>query len=191
MIASFLIPVLAVGFWENILLHTEWVDSMLAHSHYLSSHHTIQSLLNYYSGLQTGTRVTYILMTVICTGSLFIFFLLKHPFTSQFLFIAGYFCLLAIVPNIVVTDTEHFLLSLPLIVILLRYIAERKKTLLTTAFIILIFFYEGNSSDLLGKNLSGRFEEMGLLGISNLIIIASVLMLVFSTARKSSQIKAS
>jgi hypothetical protein len=153
---------------------------MRAHSGYLSSNHTIQSLMNYYLGLQTGTWFTYFLIALICTGYFFIFFFLnrRNESPSHFLFVTGYFCLLAIVPNIVVTDTEHFLLSLPLIVILLRYVAEKKNLLLIAAFILLIFFYEGNSTDLLGKNLSQRFEEIGLLGINNLIIIASVWMII-------------
>jgi hypothetical protein len=193
MIAAFLIPVVVGGFWNNILLHTEWIDSMRAHSGYLSSNHTIQSLLHYYLGLQTGTWFTYFLIALISMSYFFIFFFLKrgNQFTPQFLFVSGYFCLLAIVPNIVVTDTEHFLLSLPLIMILLRYIAENKNRLLTAEFVILIFFYEGNSTDLLGKNLSGRFEGMGLLGISNLIIITSVLILVFSITKKSLAVKES
>ena len=41
------------------------------------------------------------------------------------------------------------------------------------------------NSDLLGKNISTRFADMGLLGISNLIIIASVLMLCLNRVNNS------
>jgi hypothetical protein len=192
MIISFLLPMLFFGYTHNILLHKEWLLAMREHSSYLSSHHTIQSLLHYYLGLQTGTWFTYFLIALISSGYFFIFFFLKSrtESASQFLFASGYFCLLSIVPNIVITDTEHFLLSLPLIMILLRYIYEKKNHLLTAAFIVLIILYEGNSTDLLGKNISQRFEEMGLLGISNLIIITSILVLTFSVTRKSLPVKA-
>jgi hypothetical protein len=137
--------------------------------------------------LETGKWFTYFLVAAIGVGY-FLFFLLmkdrqaKNKLSEpreQFSFVAGYFCLLAIIPNVVITDTEHFLLSLPLIMILLRYVYEKKNYLLIGAFIVLIFFYEGNSTDLLGKNLAHRFEEMGLLGITNLAIITAVLMLNF------------
>jgi hypothetical protein len=190
-IFSFLIPMLFLGYNQNILLYQGWIHAMREHSNYLSSHHTIPSLLHYYFGMQTGTWFTYFLIALVCTVYFFLYFFLnrKNESPSQFLFVTGYFCLLAIVPNIVITDTEHFLLSLPLIVILLRYVAEKKNLLLIAAFILLIFFYEGNSTDLLGKNLSQRFEEMGLLGSSNLIIVASVLLLVFRVTNKSLQAK--
>lgn len=189
-IFSFLFPMLFFGFTQNMELHKEWFNAMREHSSYLSSNHTIQSLLHYYFGLQTGTGFTYFLIALLCTGYFFLFFFLKsNQESSRPYFVTGYFCLLALVPNIVITDTEHFLLSLPLIMILLLHVSEKKKALLTTAFIILIFFYEGNSTDLLGKNLAGRFGEMGLLGISNLIIIAWVLMLIFSRVSKSAQLK--
>ncbi len=182
-IVSLFVPMLFFGYTQNILLHKEWIESMREHSSYLSSTHTIQSLLQYYLGLETGKWFQYFLIAATGAGYFLFFFLMKkrqEKHSSQpFFFVSGYFCLLAIVPNLVITDTEHFLLSLPLVMILLRYIYEKKNYLLTSAFIVLIFFYEGTSTDLLGKNLSQRFEEAGLLGISNLLIIASVLILNF------------
>jgi len=188
-IFSLLLPMLFFGFAENILLHTEWVDSMRMHGSYLSSNNTFQSLLQYYFGMQTGIRFTYFLIAIICTGYFFIFTFLrsKQELPGQFFFVSGFFCLLSIVPNIVITDTEHFLLSLPLIMILLRYVIERKNLWVTAALIVVLFFYEGNSTDLLGKSISARFAEMGLLGISNLIIIASVLMLCLNRVNNSTR----
>lgn len=196
LIFSLLLPMPFLGYTQNILLHQQWLGSMREHSSYLSSNHTIQSLLNHYLELQTGNLFSYFLITVVCMGYLFLFFFIKNRYqkaeyeriSEPFFFISGYFCLLAIIPNLVITDTEHFLLSLPLIMILLRYISGKKNYLVMAAFIILIFFYEGNSTDLLGKNLSNRFEETGLLGISNLIMVASVLLLNFFNANKAAKI---
>lgn len=190
-VISFLVPMFFFGPAQDILLHKEWIDSMREHSIYLSSNHTIPSLLNYYLGLQTGKWFTYFLIAAISLGYFSFFFFMKRKMESsgQFYFITGYFCLLAIIPNIVITDTEHFLLSLPLIMILLRYVMEKKNYLFTAAFILLIFFYEGNSSDILGKNISHRFEEMGLLGIANLIIITSVLVISLKVTVKSIAVK--
>jgi hypothetical protein len=188
---SFLIPMLALGYTRNILLYDQWMDSMREHSTYLSSNHTIQSLLNNYFGVQTGKFFFYFLIATIFSGYFFLYFFLRNREESsvQFYFISGYFCLLGLIPNLVITDTEHFLLSLPLIIILLCYVSEKKKPWLIAAFIILVFFYEGNSTDLLGKNLSQRFEEAGLLGISNLIIIGAVLALNFFNTKKVEGIK--
>lgn len=191
---SFLVPLLLFRYDQNILLHKEWIDSMREHSSYLSSSHTIPSLLHYYLGLEPGKWFSYFLIGVIIAGYFLFFFLTKNRLGKKqlqpvhFSFVTGYFCLVAMIPNLVITDTEHFLLSLPLIIILLRYIYEKKNYFVTIAFIILIFFYEGNSTDLLGKNLSQRFEEAGLLGISNLVLIASILILSFSTAKKPMQV---
>lgn len=96
----------------------------------------------------------------------------------------GIFLLTAIIPNLVITDTEHFLLSLPLIVLLICFLYTKKNRLLTAGFVVLIFFYGGNSSDLIGKKLATQFDQLGVLGLSNLLLIAAVVFLYMKEGYK-------
>ena len=86
-------------------------------------------------------------------------------------FIFEWFLILALIPNLVKTDSEHFLSSLPILIFIIYYIASKRKYWLIPLIVILIFFYGGNSYDLLGRDLSLKFVSMGLLGLSNILII--------------------
>jgi prepilin signal peptidase PulO-like enzyme (type II secretory pathway) len=98
-------------------------------------------------------------------------------------FIIGYFTLLAIVPNLLLTDTEHFLFSLPLIILLLNYLSITKNYFEIGAFVLIIFLYAGNSVDLLGHKLSDQLDKMGTLGISNLLIIGYIVYVTFQNKK--------
>ncbi|MBK5286338.1 MAG: hypothetical protein JJE25_13135 [Bacteroidia bacterium] len=165
---------------------------MLEHGNYLESSHTINSLIQKYFHFTLPEYSPFII--IVTLSVLFMIFLgikrkqmLKGADpekANEQLFIISYFISVALIPNLVITDTEHFLLSLPLIMTLLYYVAFAKNYLALGAFIVLIFFFGGNSTDLLGKSLSGKFDELGLLGISNLIII-SIAVYLFSFSNKS------
>jgi uncharacterized membrane protein len=75
------------------------------------------------------------------------------------------------------TDTEHFLASIPIITFVIYYIAVSRRFWLIPVMVILIFFYGANSQDILGKDFSYRLFSMGLIGISNLLLILMVLLL--------------
>jgi hypothetical protein len=112
---------------------------------------------------------------------------------EKFFFIMEYYTLLAIIPNLLLTDTEHFLFSLPLIMVLLNYLFVFKNPISIAIFAILIFLYEGNSSDILGHSLANKLDEMGMLGISNLFIMAFSMYVVlkkriFSSFEKQQEI---
>ena len=85
-------------------------------------------------------------------------------------------CMVAAIPNITVTDTEHFLYSLPIIMILItnfRYMKLWAKISTTIA----MLFYGGNWHDLLGHHLSIIMTNYGLLGLGNIILISIALLL--------------
>jgi uncharacterized membrane-anchored protein len=65
--------------------------------------------------------------------------------------------------------------------LIIFYLAEKKQVLLIAFFIILIFFYGGNSTDLLGAELSDALFNMGLIGVSNLFIIAFALFIFYGS----------
>ena len=92
----------------------------------------------------------------------------------------GYFGMLAIIPNLVITDTEHFLYLLPLVVWMVSYFFVVRNYGLLAVFILLILTYGTNSSDLLGSKLSGQVSDWGLLGLSNLLLIVLAFCIFFN-----------
>ena len=90
-----------------------------------------------------------------------------------------WFLILALIPDLVKTDSEHFLATGPLITFIIYFIALRKKRILIPLMVFLVFFYGANSTDLLGRELSDRLFSMGLLGLSNLLIVLLSVILFF------------
>lgn len=187
-----LTPAVFFGIEKNWLLHQEWVKSMLDHSSYLASYNTVEALTNnYLFPVKQGSVQNYVIALAGVLYALFFWISNKasstatNPsFYNQRSFIISIFLLMAIVPNLVITDTEHFLLSLPLITILACFLSNKMNYLLTAGFAILIFFYGGNSSDLIGKKLATQFDQWGVLGISNLVLVVAVVYLYIKEGRK-------
>lgn len=179
------IPSLFIGWQENLLLHQNWVKSMLDHGSYLTSYNTIEYLIHrYIYAVNPGSLQYYVIAFAGLLYALFFWWSSKAEHNSAVPahyskrpFIIGIFLLTAIIPNLVITDTEHFLLSFPLIVLLICYLSNKKNYWLTAAFVVLIFFYGANSSDLIGKKLATQFDLLGVLGLSNLLIILAVVYL--------------
>lgn len=179
------LPSLFLGIEKNIALHQSWIDSMLQHNASLTSNQTIQSLIKYYVYSDLPARFQYYIIAFV--GFLYsAFFLLYKRFerrnkieqaSKNRRLTIEFFILMAIVPNLVITDTEHFLLSLPIIAAILSYLFIKRNYKLLISFIIIVFFYAGNSPDLLGRGLSDLFHQMGLLGLSNIILIIMMMYL--------------
>jgi hypothetical protein len=96
-----------------------------------------------------------------------------------------FFILVALIPNLVHTDTEHFMWTWPLIAFIIIELFKKKNTLFNSeGLAVIVLFtisfipYCLNSPDLVGKKLRFLFDEGGLLGIANLFIIAAAVLLV-------------
>ena len=167
---------------KSALLYQEWAVAMMEHNNYLSSQHTIFSLLHSYFGLHIPAKYAlYVLGFIGILSSLYFYIennkiKVKSPALStignQHLII-HFYLLMAIVPSILITDTEHFIFTLPCIAFLLFHL-KRNSIWSMLWFIALLFMYGGNSSEILGKGLSDEFSKWGILGISNLMIIGTV-----------------
>jgi len=109
------------------------------------------------------------------TGVLFLLFMLRNKKESDPMrTFTELFVLVALIPNLAHTDTEHFMWSWPLIAYsvlsLIQMDASRRwmpGTLLFLAFIP----YCLNSPDIVGKSVRFLFDEGGMLGLANLVII--------------------
>lgn len=176
---------LILGFSKGVDLHKSWITSMVQHNAYITSNQNIQSLIAYYTHLPVSSSFQYYVILVIVIAYLGFYFYCKQlakqsesvEKVNNTSFITGYFVMFAIIPNILLTDTEHFIFSLPLIVYLLNYLAVSKNYLAIGAFVILIFLFACNSPDILGSVLFNKFDRMGLIGISNLVLIGASIYL--------------
>jgi hypothetical protein len=170
-ILFFLFPILTKGWSGNIELWNGWLDSISSHGEYIVSENSLTYLANYYFGIQSQWGPS-ILFLLILTG-LFLFDFLKSKKLS---FIEWTVIFTAFSPNFFVTDTEHFLLSLPLILFYLAQLKHKKSTLGLSIFIIASLLFSFNSNDLWGRELSDVFDAAGVLGLGNLVLISGYLI---------------
>ena len=88
-------------------------------------------------------------------------------------------CLLVIaaIPNAMLTDTEHFLLSTPLIMLCANFLLTSKQI---WRFIIWILFiaYGGKTYDLIGPKVNAVWVNYGLIGMANLGVITASFIIV-------------
>ena len=160
-------------------LYSEWFLAMKDHIGYLSSNHTLFSLLNTYFGIIIPGNYGIVFLVVFSVASFVILWaydLFKSDQGSSInknnsTFIYYYFILIAVVPSILITDTEHFLFSLPLIALLITKIVNEKIKWQMSLLLIVMLMYGGNSSDIWGKNLARKFENFGMLGLGNLMLV--------------------
>ena len=109
--------------------------------------------------------------------------LLKKDFAME------YFTLIAIVPNLVITDTEHFLFAMPIIFSLITFLffTENSRLIIGISIVVLILFGL-KITDVIGNDMADVYLQNSLLGISNLIII---LLLNFIFEKQKQQLSIS
>lgn len=174
-----LIPAVFTGLSKDIALHQSWIRAMLAHDSYQDSAHTILSLARFYIHDQLPSGIHYLLAAFLLLSYMLYFFLnykaaiqLEDPeATKNRNLILQYLLIIAVIPNLITTDTEHFLFSLPLAGLLIFYLQKFRSAPLIGILIVLLVFYGCNSTDFFGRKLSGQFELLGLTGLSNLVLI--------------------
>ena len=185
-----LIPTVIIGFQKNMLLLSDWLATMKAHNQVINtSHHTISALLTkILPSLNTINPFILGISIISILGISFLFIYLIHRKKEKYLnsknnnnFYFEIILLLAIVPNITVTDTEHFLYTLPLIIWILNELFNGKKhNIFLIALVILSFvLYGGNITELVGRKISSQMDDLGLLGIGNLLLIGTSIWMKF------------
>src|SRR5208283_59124 len=96
----------------------------------------------------------------------------KPPEIKENNFVFEFFLLLALVPNITVTDSEHFLLSIPLITFIIHLLFEKKESIAYKIISIACLVMFGlNMRDIVGKDISLMLTNIGILGLANFLII--------------------
>ena len=173
-----LLPLLFTGWSVGNQLYHNWIAALLEHDTYIVSPFTFDSLIkNYLLPSSTFNFTIYAIALVV-----FIYGLIKliirlpasrfeFPVSSNRLLFMESFILLALIPNLVNTDTQQLLYTIPLVAFLIQYIIVKPKWYLLIIYVIVFFFFSVDQPDILGKSLSQAFYQMGLSGLSNLIIV--------------------
>ena len=172
-----------LGFQNGLQLHLDWLKAMGAHSTYLQSNHTLSSLLFKTTGVQLPFSAYFFFIAGVIVYVIYKL-LVKTTNKGQAIW-TEFILILALLPNLLVTDTEHFIWSLPLIAMILGnwwygttgLLHQKYKWTFRILLCLVLFMYGGNSSDLLGNKGSDWFENMGLLGWGNLGLMAFYLLL--------------
>ncbi len=184
-----ILPAAFFGFVKNLDLHHQWLNTMLTHAEAFPSPNTLDAMIRNHVSSSLSSNFQYIaLLILLIPYILFIFRNTQNSKNNKIqkssdLYIE-WFTLIAFMPSIFKTDTEHFLMTLPILIFILVYLFHTKNILLSVLFGLLIILYAGNSSDILGKSLSVKVYDMGILGISNILIVAMGLTLYYTHSRK-------
>ncbi|MCG6911983.1 MAG: DUF2029 domain-containing protein [Deltaproteobacteria bacterium] len=197
--AGLILPSLFLGIRRNIEFHAAWVNTMLTHNTSFFRDEGCIYSLGYKFGLKylfPEAGILYASAMVACVAFL-VFILVTNDLRREHSrqgtqdetksnFVFEYFLLLAILPSITVTDTEHYLWSLPIIIFIMTYwvYGAKKRNWLFFATIVSFLLYGGNIYDLLGRDLSRYLEEAGIYGMGNILIILSSLV-IFNRRRIS------
>lgn len=160
----FMLLPLIVMEWVNYLeLWHYWLTAVLKHGEYQVTFDSLSALFEHYFRIKSEWGPSLFFWLI---------FLSLMRWTMQkklSISLIDWLCFfLAFSPTFFKTDTEHFILSLPLILLLLKDLINQISWLRWSIFVILMAGFSLNSSDLLGKNLGEFVTESGLLGISNL-----------------------
>lgn len=192
MALGLILPALFVGWSANGMLHREWLDQMARHNSALiylggsayENVNTVYSLLHRAVlgklGAPGGNGEALVVLAFIAAaiGALVLRDLRTHPTgprrTRALVF--HFLLLLALVPSLTLTDSEHFILALPLVLFVAIQLKAAAPRWVLFAAIPAFLLYGGNWEDALGP-LSERMIHFGVLGMGNLLVIALAVVL--------------
>lgn len=186
-----LVSLMLIGFSKGVDLYFNWFAAMLDHTSYLTSNNTIFYIINRYTGVLIGSKHAFLLLGLISVISSLFFWLFirtkegitesKRKKNQAVLFQVS--ILIALIPNVFITDTEHFIFSLPVLAILILYFSIKKRFVWIPLLVFMIFLYGGNSTDLMGDYINENYKQLGLLGIGNLALILTTVIIYVKNNR--------
>ncbi len=167
-----LIPAFKLGWSGNIEIWQGWLKAISLHGDYIPGENSLSYLTKHFIGIDSAWGPSFIVLGMLVLSILWIN---RNNVSDDAMELSTVF--LAFVPNFFVTDTEHFLLSLPLFIVIIRKLLVLKNKLLWIMLTVLILAFAVKSNDLLGKDLSEWYSYHGILGIANLLLIIFYLVL--------------
>ena len=193
--ASFLMMVLIFGWDGAVGLHLDWFATMLEHNQVLTSHQTIASMLSNLFAVEAARLSQYwVAGVIVLLYVIYYAVAVYRPGTqisekeSNPSFVLETFILVALIPNLVITDIQHLLLTIPILCYLVHFLSFHRKWYSIALCVLVIFVYEGNSMDLMGRDLHYKILEIGFPGMANLIIVMAAAGIFLVTAARSRKI---
>jgi hypothetical protein len=186
-----LIPSLIFGFTKNLKLLSEWRMTMFQHNSSDGLMQDVNSLYHFFNNIigkyifGTNNNGTIIIVTSLVAIGILVLVIVnlirekKNKSVEKANFVFEYILILALIPSITKTDTEHFLFSLPLIMYILAMFTQKvisSKVILAVT-IIGFLMYGANIRDLWGKHLSDIIADFGMLGMGNILLMVIALVI--------------
>jgi hypothetical protein len=174
-VAGLLLPVLWKGWDGNLFWLKEWMSTIQSHNTALhDSPNTLYGLLNRFVLTPLGvTAGTWLVLLVLATvaGAFLVF--LRRNSGQPLSHFAAFFLLVALIPSLAHTDTEHFMWSMPLVFYTVWKWFESKRTQWwkVLLFVLAAIPYALNSPDLVGPTVARFFDEGGGIGLAHVVVM--------------------
>lgn len=182
-VLGLILPAFALGFQGDIQVHRDWLATMAEHNASLiytggDDHRAVNTVYSFlhrsvlkHLVAPTAMEAFLILAAIATLFGSFVLWNKRRRADPSRSFAFEYLLLIAIVPSITLTDTEHFLLAMPMIAYLLQQVFDAGKPRWLMALAIpILFAYGGNWEDALGP-LSDHMISRGVLGIGNTALV--------------------
>jgi len=196
------IPSLYIGFNANMQLLAQWKETMLRHNiSPVDGQDTIYSWFYRITGssIAEASQNLYVLSVLVFVALLmFAFYIYNKRREPEIADNNGleiknsvfeYLILIALIPNLTVTDSEHFLFSVPLIAWVINYLFIRKPGYLLTVLVVMILFlYGGNLREAIGAPASKWMTTTGILGLGNILLIGMSVFLLIKNPGKPDKV---
>lgn len=165
-------PILIWGWETNWNLWGGWIKSVTSHGEYISNPSSLQFMIPNLIGLPHSwipSLIGFCLLLILWFRADY-----KEPQNRRSLWFWT-IVFLGFIPNFFVTDSQHFLLSVPTVMTLILFLSNLKNKFGWFLYCLGMLLFSFDSMDLWGRELSTKFTEWGILGIGNLIFIVSIL----------------
>ena len=185
-ILGLMIPALFFGWETNASWIGFWIEAMQSHNVNLwESANTLYHLLdeltfNRISGLENGGLALVVLGLLITAGGVLVL-LFKHGSLFKKAHISKeqleYFLILGLIPNLVHTDTEHFLWATPMVMLFVSFLPRFKWA--WPMFVLCLIPYALATPDLWGRAVAEWLIKSGAIGLSNLVMLGLATILAY------------
>ncbi|MFM1931488.1 MAG: hypothetical protein RL226_791 [Bacteroidota bacterium] len=170
-------PALIAGWESHMNLLNEWLVAMQSHNTSLAeSPNTLYALLG--GWMEPRLAIVAILLLVAATTLAFIRYNKAREgeeWRKNANEMVEFFTLVALIPNLVHTDTEHFMWTMPLLVMGAAWLREEKSLWRNAGWVLWVLCmipYTLATPDLWGSERALWLQESGALGAANVVFIA-------------------
>ena len=171
--AWLLLPALGVGWEENLGLLREWWETIRMHN--TDTSHSSNTIASWW-GLQAPWNAVPPLLVMAAWGG-WVLRRRRQGVGERGAFLEGA-VVVALLPNLVHTDTEHFMWSLPLVAVWLLRLAEARnwpsvgqRWAVGAVLALCMVPYALGTPDLWGSETAAWLERGGPLGVANLLLV--------------------